>query len=67
MADSGDIKELVNEAAVQAAVAVMMVFTDTDTRSYPATTPSQWQTQRWRHWGLILEKSKFNWDTGQVC
>ena len=37
MADSDSIKELINQAAVQAATAVMVVFRDTETGPWSAT------------------------------
>ena len=48
--------------AVQVATAVMMAFRDTETGPQPATMPSQWEMQRERKGGLILEKSTLNWD-----
>ena len=63
MAHSGVIKERVNQAAVQAATVVMMAFRNTEIGPWPTTILNQWQTQRQRHGGPILEKPKFNFDT----
>ena len=62
MADSECIKEVVNQAAMQATSADMMAFRDMDTWFQPATTPNQWEAQRERHGRLILEKPKFSLD-----
>ena len=40
-ADSESIKEIVNEAAVQAGTVVMMAFSDIDTGTQPATMQNQ--------------------------
>ena len=67
MADSESIKQIINQVAIQAAMAAMMACRDSDTISQPATTRNQQETQRQRHWGLILEKPKFNWGTQERC
>ena len=43
MVDSEIIKEIVHQAAVQAATVVMMLFTGTDTEPWLATTPNQYE------------------------
>ena len=63
MANSEGIKEKVNQVAIQATLAVMMVFRHIDTGYLLATTPIQQETQKQRHGRLIVEKPKFNWDT----
>ena len=40
MVDSEDIKQIVNQVAIQAATAVMMAFTNTEAGPQPATTPN---------------------------
>ena len=52
MADS-EIKRVVNQAALQAATVVIMVFRDIDTGLQLAKMQNQWETQRQRHGGLI--------------
>ena len=48
MAESEDMKDIVNQVAVQAAIAVMMVLRDTDVGSYSkperATEAEAWWT-----------------------
>ena len=56
------IKEIVIQAAMQAATAVIMAFRDTETGPWPVRTPNQWENQRQRNGGLVLEKPRFVWD-----
>ena len=63
MEDSGSIREIVNQAAVQAARVVVKAFRDIETESQPAPTQNQCEIQRQSNRGLILEKPRFNWDT----
>ena len=62
MADSEIIKEIVNQAVMQAATVVMMAFRHTETGPQPAKMPNQPENQRQRNGGLVLEKPKFNWE-----
>ena len=62
MADSDSIKEMVHQVAMQAATVVMTAFRDTEPGLQTATTQYQWQNQRQRYGGLILEKPRFNCD-----
>ena len=55
MADSDNIEEIVNQAAMHAATAVMMAFKDTETGPWLATIPNQWEKQSQRNRGLVLE------------
>ena len=41
MADSEDIKEIVNQVTMQVATVIMIAFRDTVMGSLPATTPDQ--------------------------
>ena len=41
MADSKGIEEIVNQVDIQAAMVIIKEFRDTDTGSWPATTPNQ--------------------------
>ena len=56
MAESDDIQETVNQAAVQEVTAVTMVLWDTNVGSQLAPTASVKEPQRQRHGGLTLEK-----------
>ena len=47
--------EIVNQVVMQAATVVMMTFRDTETGPHPATTPNQWDSQRQRNGGLMVE------------
>ena len=47
---------------MQAATVVMMVIRDIKTGPKPATMQNQQETQRQGNGGLVLEKSRFNWD-----
>ena len=62
MAISEGIKEMVNQAAIQTATAVMMAFGDTNTRPQTTPTVSHKELQRQGHGGPVLEKPLFNWD-----
>ena len=61
MVDSENIKEVVNQAAVQAVIAVMMPLRDTETGPQPTTVMSHKEPHRQRHNGLILINQVFNW------
>ena len=61
MASSEGIKEIVNQAAVQRAAAVMMAFSDTETGSKLAMILTS-ETHRQRHGGHVIEMPNFNWD-----
>ena len=45
MADSDSIKEIINQAAMQAATVVMMAFRDTD--AVPQPSMMQYQHENW--------------------
>ena len=60
MADFESIKEIVNQVAVHAAIVVMMAFRDTETGPQPATMSNQWENQRQRKAGVVMEKPRFN-------
>ena len=62
MAESVEIKEMVNQTAIQLATAVMMALRDTYARPLPTTTASHREPQRQWHSGTIFEKLLFNWD-----
>ena len=62
MADSENIKEILNQVAVQEATLVTMAFRDTETGPWPATIQNWLETKRQRNGGLILEKPSSNWD-----
>ena len=54
MADSESIK-IFNQAAVQAATMIMMIFRDTEIVSSLATTPNQCANQRHRDRRLVIQ------------
>ena len=49
MAESEGIKEIVNQAAIQATMAVMMAFINIDAGSQPTPMPSHREPQRQRY------------------
>ena len=61
MAESEDIRETVNQAAIWAATAVMMAFIDADVRSRLIPTASPRGPHKQRHERPALEKPSFNW------
>ena len=54
MADSGGIKVIVNQVAMQATTTVVMAYRDVDTRTQPISTASQREPQRQRHKRLVI-------------
>ena len=62
MAESQSIKEVVNQAAIHAAMAVMIVLRYTDAGPQPPTVVSHRKPQRQRHNGPIHKKPTCNWD-----
>ena len=62
MVDLENIKEVVNQAAVQAANVVMMMLRDTEAGSQLITVASHRWPKRQRHSRPILNKPAFNWD-----
>ena len=61
MAESENIKEVVNQAAIQAAVAVIMVLRDVEAGHPLTTVASNRKPQRQRHSQSVLAKPAFNW------
>ena len=63
MVESDDIKEVVNQVAVQVAMVVMMVLRDTEAGPQPTTTASHREPQKQRYTGPILVKLVSDLDT----
>ena len=61
MAESDGIQEVVKQAAIQAAV-VIMLLRGVDAGPYLAPTAKLREPQQQRHGGLALEKPSFNWN-----
>ena len=62
MAESEDIQEIVNKAAMQVVTAPMMSLKDADVGPWIIPTSSQGEAQRQRHGRLVLGKPSFNWN-----
>ena len=63
MTESHNIKEVVNQAAMQAVMAVMMALRDTAAGSQLTTAVSHRKPHMQRHSGLVLVKLAVNWGT----
>ena len=60
MVDSESIKEIVNQAAMEAAAVVMMAFMDAEIGLLIVAMQNQLETQGQRNGGLVLQKPQFN-------
>ena len=61
MAKSDNIKEEVNQTAVQVAMMVILVLRDTERGPWPTTAESHREPHRYRYSGLVFAKIAFNW------
>ena len=67
MAESEDIKMIINYVAIQAATAVMMAFRGVDVGPQPTHTAHKREPQIQRYNRPVLVKPSFNSNVGQVC
>ena len=63
MAESANIKDMVNQVAIKAVTAVMMTLRDVEAGPWPTTAAIHSKPQRQRHSGPVLEKLASNWGT----
>ena len=61
MAESDNIKEVINQVVVQVAMAVMMALRDTEAGPHLSTAVSHRQSKKKRYGGPVLVKLVFNW------
>ena len=62
MVESKEIQTVVNQAAIQAATAIMMMLRGADAKSQLASVANLREPQQMRHGRPALEKHWFNWN-----
>ena len=67
MTESEGIQAIVNQAAIQAPTALMMMLSDADVEPKPATTARMREAQRQGYCGIAIQKPSFNWNIQHRC